>query len=152
VKFLLTEITYFGKPCLVTCDHNCKKAWGMNGRDADEGTQIVFDEDDPDDMAYVEDSKVGDAPDDPGTYEGIGNDGGKPMHPDLHNKWCARECERSQFIEPGEQIEVRDFTQPFYNIPSRHGVENAKIELGGPYTPSVPFEHKKSWFVKVKQK
>lgn len=119
----------------------------MNGRDPEDGTQINFDEDDPDDIAYVEDSKTGEAPDDPGTYEGFGNDGGKPMHPDHHNKWCARECERSQFIEPGEDIFVRDFSQPVYNIHTRH--ENAEIDLGETYRPSVPFEHRKARFVEV---
>ncbi len=152
MKFLLTEITFYNKPCLATCDHQCEKAWGLNGRRAEDGTVIEFDDNDPDDIAYVEDSKVGRAPDDPGTYEGIGDDGGKPMHPTLHNKWCVRECERCETIDPGETVVVRDFSQPVYNIPSRHGVENAKIELGGPYTPSDPFVHKKSWFVKVKRK
>ncbi len=65
-----TKIIYFGKNVILSCDGKCDKAWGINwiGK------------------------KIKPAPIDPGTYEG-----GHPKPIDKkHNKWCARECERSK--------------------------------------------------------
>ncbi len=64
-----TKIKFFTKDVILSCDGKCDSAWGMNWHGKKE--------------------KV--APIDPGTYEG-GH--AKPVNK-KHNKWCARECERS---------------------------------------------------------
>ena len=66
-----TKIIYFGQNVILSCDVKCDEAWGNNWRD----------------------EKKAPAPSDPGTYEG-GH--AKPRNK-THNKWCARECERSTF-------------------------------------------------------
>lgn len=76
-------IIFFGQQAKVNCDENCNKAWGINLRPRiyaelpDEiyplpggsifpaGKEIDFD-----DYAYLSDNELGDAPIDPGTYEG----------------------------------------------------------------------------------
>lgn len=150
MKALLTEISYCGQKVLTTCDHRCEKAWGINGRsyfaDRDK-CQISFDDNEPDDIAYPPDHEVGDAPRNPGTYEG---GQGKPMHPEVHNKWCVRECERCEFIDPDKPITVRDFSHTRYNMCNRHPVEHPDFNLGRVYTPSDPFESGKAWFEGVK--
>jgi hypothetical protein len=79
-----TKIIYFGKPCILQCDTKCNKAWGINSH-----PRIG-------DM-MIDDNLLGEAPIDPGTYEG-----GQGKNPLSHNKWCARECERSKIIQIGE--------------------------------------------------
>ena len=95
-------ITYFGQKTKVACDGNskiacdgnCRKAWGINNRPK---RQLS---DDPDDYVFLADSELGDAPADPGTYEG---GYGKPTSPaEFPNKWCVRECERSEMSAPGK--------------------------------------------------
>ncbi len=126
------DIVYFGKPAQVACDNNCRKAWGHNGR-----PQVYFDRDgmvvgihgengkdfqpeDWDNFAYLPDYLLGEAPDDPGTYEG---EHGKPdwqiQTPDKLNKWCVRECERSAIRELGKPCSpvVPDFNDYRFNIP-----------------------------------
>jgi hypothetical protein len=65
-----TRIIFFGQRVILSCDGDCAHAWGVNWH-----------------------GKKGDAaPDDTGWYEG-----GHPKPTDrVHNKWCARECERSK--------------------------------------------------------
>lgn len=103
-------ITYFGQPAKVICDRNCSKAWGINLRPK---TQLSNDEDD---YVYLTDGELGEAPVDPGTYEG---GFGKPSLPDVFpNKWCVRECERCEMSEPGkytEPLEPKDWNKPVYN-------------------------------------
>ncbi len=111
---LKTQIV-FDQTCLAVCDHKCEKAWGINGRSHFEGVSIAYD--DEDDNVYLADHEVGIAPNDLGTYEG-GH--GKPMHPDKHNKWCVRECERCAIIDPNDEIRLPDFSKRRYNIPSLH--------------------------------
>lgn len=96
-------IMYFGQPSVIACDARCSKAWGVNSRPK---VQLSADEDD---YEYLADDELGDAPDDPGTYEG---GQAKPRHPaELLNKWCARECERCAGPAPqGELIQLKDFT------------------------------------------
>jgi hypothetical protein len=56
-----------------------------------------------DDFAWLADGELGDAPADPGTYEGLAMEG-KPATvtgPDDLNRWCVRECERMSVSEPG---------------------------------------------------
>lgn len=64
-----TNITFCGQPAVLECDGNCSQAWGINWCG----------------------EKIGIAPEDPGTYEG----GHAKPTDKKHNKWCARECERS---------------------------------------------------------
>lgn len=120
---LKTDITYFGQATTVVCDHKCEKAFGLNTRPQSHG-----DPDNDDDIIWHADYEVPDAPEDPGTYEG---GEGKPMHPTRHNKWCVRECERSDLCRPGKPIRYPDWSQRRYNIPSLHGTENAFHEVRG---------------------
>jgi hypothetical protein len=88
---LSKDIIYFGIPNVLICDGKCNKAWGINNR---ETNQLSDDEDDYETLA---DDDLGEAPEDPGTYEG---DHAKPIYDDEKlNKWCCRECERSVMIE-----------------------------------------------------
>lgn len=133
-KALIT-IGYGGNPgpiqaCI--CDMRCNKAWGVNGRrHAGELSQLS---DDDDDIVYTCDAESGVAPSDPGTYEG-GH--AKPLTPVNHNKWCLRECERSNVIDVGERMTLKDLTKPFYNMPSKNGVENGQIDLRFDLTPNI---------------
>ena len=117
-------IRYFGQPCVLICDGKCEKAWGMNNRPSAyniNGKYIKMgrcdtpDDDDfnEDDSCYLADGELGDAPLCPGVWEG-GH--GKPIeHQDKLNKWCCRECERSETFEYDEVIVVRDLSKRFYN-------------------------------------
>ncbi len=103
---LIGRGTYFYVDVITVCDRKCNKAWG--------GTQRPrIDNDDPT-SAYLADDELGEAPQDPGTYEGIH---GKPLPPvTIHNKWCYRECERCTMIRLDEfetytAIELKDFSQ-----------------------------------------
>lgn len=99
-------ITYFGKSVRFSCDEKCSKAWGINSR-----PRIQL-SDDIDDYAFLADDEVGEAPMNPGTYDGFDT---KPVSPELFpNKWCLRECERCQ-----REFEIVDFTKRFYNIKER---------------------------------
>ncbi len=109
-EILVKWITYNGKPAIVACDANCKKAWGINRRPKE---QISEDEDD---YAFLADQELGRAPAYPGSYEGADT---KPQRPeDRLNKWCVRECERSVMERPGTLLVLPDFTQRVYNKPS----------------------------------
>lgn len=109
------QIVYFGQPAVVICDANCGKAWGIHGR-----PKARLGED-PDDFAYLADNEVGEAPADPGTYEG-GH--AKPTHPDERlNKWCVRACERCTMSSSGgagQVIEATDFSRRLFNQPWKH--------------------------------
>lgn len=87
-------IQYFGQPCKVNCDGNCKKAWGINSR-----PQVQL-SDDVDDYEYLADCELAIAPDDPGTYEG--GDAKPQSNSEFPNKWCVRECERCNQSRSGE--------------------------------------------------
>lgn len=71
-----TEIKFFGKSVILSCDGECSSAWGINFNGEKNGT----------------------APVDPGTYEG----GHAKPTDGKHNKWCARECERSNMTDAVE--------------------------------------------------
>ncbi|MFA5489289.1 MAG: hypothetical protein WC284_08730 [Candidimonas sp.] len=83
-----TDIVFLGKSCVMACDGKCEKAWGINSR-----PRLSNDD-------YALDSETDMAPVNPGTYEG---GDGKPTNKQ-HNKWCARECERSSIFGPNEPI------------------------------------------------
>jgi hypothetical protein len=110
-------ILYFGQPAKVACDGNCKKAWGINQR-----ARISLSGNE-DDYAYLADDELGEAPEDPGTYEG---GYGKPSSADYFpNKWCVRECERCSMSKPGEHdkpLAVEDFSKRVFNLPRLEAV------------------------------
>lgn len=103
------SIIFFGQPLILACDGKCEKAWGINVRPK----KLLSD--DVDDFYWIPDQELGMAPEDPGTYEG-----GHGKSPLSLNKWCARECERSVMEPTLTQIKLRDFSKPYYNIPSKH--------------------------------
>ncbi len=104
-------ITYFGHPAKVCCDGNCSKAWGINNRPR---VQLS---DNEDDYELLADHELGDAPEDPGTYEGWQ---GKPLSAsEFPNRWCVRECERcrmSEFGKYAEPLAVKKFDERRRNI------------------------------------
>jgi len=65
-----TEIIFCRQKAILSCDAKCNIAWGINWHGQKNTT----------------------APINPGTYEG---GYAKPIDK-KHNKWCARECERSE--------------------------------------------------------
>lgn len=108
------HIIFLGQPCILACDGQCNKAWGLNARPK------AMLSDDEDDFVFLADDALGEAPADPGTYEG---GQGKPSEtpltdPGYMNKWCARECERSRIVKQGEPIVLRDMKNPRPNRPS----------------------------------
>lgn len=115
-QLLKKDIMYCAQDAVLACDGKCEKAWGINVRArVDLGS-------DPDDYYWPADSELGDAPADPGTYEG-GH--GKPdAEHKLESKWCARECERSGLYKPGEPVVLRDFSKRVYNIKSHEPKED----------------------------
>eukprot|EP00919_Chromeraceae_sp_WS-2016_P055429 GHVR01131742.1.p2 GENE.GHVR01131742.1~~GHVR01131742.1.p2 ORF type:complete len:122 (-),score=13.15 GHVR01131742.1:1241-1606(-) len=115
-------ITYFGQKARVKCDGVCNKAWGMNNR-----PKILLSQEDDDDYAWLSDDELGEAPVDPGTYEG---GVGKPLSADAFpTKWCVRECERCVMSHPGEYanpLVLRDFSKRVYNYPQKSVAETVK--------------------------
>ena len=82
--------------------------------------RVICDAPDPvtneDDWFYLPDNMLGEAPTDPGTYEG---EHGKPTNEaEQHNKWCWRQCERSRIFAPGEvcDLPIELAARPFYNF------------------------------------
>lgn len=128
------EIRYFGQLVKVGCDEKCNKAWGMNGRpriypEISEtkifgiGDSSIYPEEniDVDDYGYCTDDELGEAPEDPQTYEG---GEGKPTNKDeIGNKWCVRACERCVMSKMGQfdkPLEFPDFSKRIYNRNSRN--------------------------------
>lgn len=106
-----TIIQYFDQPMKVACDGNCRKAWGINLRPKIQLTEDV------DDYCFLADGELGDAPDDPGTYEGGHAKPTDASH--FPNKWCVRECERCAKSKPGESqlpLEVDDYSVRQFNM------------------------------------
>ncbi len=116
-----TAIMFFSAPCILACDGQCNKAWGINNRPR---KQLSEDEDD---FVFLADDQLGQAPADPGAYEGgYGKPSATPTDdPSIMNKWCARECERSSKLKPSEPITLKDFTNPTPNMPFRHAAYQA---------------------------
>lgn len=105
-----SEILYFGNTVTVQCDGNCEKAWGWASR-----PQKRIDENW---IIYLSDRETGEAPADPGTYEG---GYGKPRsNQEFPNKWCVRQCERCFMSDPGGKIETIDWN---VSQPSREDEE-----------------------------
>lgn len=123
-NLFVTKIRYFERHCLAVCDYRCDKAWGISG----DRPELSRGSDDVDDVIWFADDEVAVAPDNPGSFEG---GFGKPMHPQEHNKWCVRECERSDVIEIGESISCPDWSHRVYNQPHKHNkAGNPRIETG----------------------
>ena len=108
---LAKQVKFFDNILILACDGKCNKAWGINSRPLNQLS------DDDGDFEWLNDNELGDAPDDPQTYEG---QHGKPQawHERL-NKWCARECERSIMARPNEAFELKDFSQRIPNLHKR---------------------------------
>lgn len=124
-------IQYCGQSAKVCCDGNCRKAWGQNNRPK------AWLSDHEDDYEYLADSELGEAPADPGTYEGgIGKPGSVIEFP---TKWCVRECERCNMSDPGrygEPLPVLSFDDRRKNLIV---VENMKLSKRVP-ARTVTFE------------
>lgn len=106
------EITMFGKRVVVACDGRCNKAWGISSR-----PKVEFDTQEPDDVAWLADDELGDAPANPRSYEGRD---GKPDGPQSMNKWCYRQCERSKIADLDETFSLPDFSKRVFNQPWKH--------------------------------
>ena len=117
-------VTYCGQLIKVNCDGNCKKAWGINSRPK---VQLS---DDEDDYAFLADDELGEAPADPGTYEG--NDAKPESVARFPNKWCVRECERCARSKPSEcdlPLAIKSFSKRVYNLNWRNAVEKSRDEI-----------------------
>ena len=104
------EIKWFGFAAVLACDGLCAKAWGISNR-----PKVSLSEDE-DDIVWLSDGELGEAPVDPGTYEG---GCAKPTDLSGKNRWCARECERGIVAHPGHPITPRDFSRRRFNQPWR---------------------------------
>lgn len=117
---ILSQIVYCGQNVLVGCDGKCNKAWGTSVRE-----KVILDPENEDDYRYLTDSELGDAPENPGTTEGASC---KPLATETkHNKWCVRECERSQIENNLEDLVLYDFDKEYYNVDYR--TRNAKLNV-----------------------
>jgi len=106
------QIVYCGNTRILVCDANCQKAWGLNNRPR---VKLSGNEDD---YAMLADDELGEAPANPGTYEG---GCGKPQNlAERLNRWCARECERSVLAAPGDDFALPDYRTRYYNIAPHH--------------------------------
>ena len=106
------SIQYLFQPAVLICDARCDKAWGISHRPYHQLSNV-----DEDDYETLADDELGAAPINPGTAEGSDM---KPQAPeDRLNKWCARECERSVLLRPGETETLPDFTKRIPNIPTK---------------------------------
>lgn len=83
---IATKQVFFGRPIWLACDGECGQAWGHNWHGVKEAQ----------------------APADPGTYEG----GHAKPTDKRHNKWCARECERSAILSRGDHPADKDVILP----------------------------------------
>jgi hypothetical protein len=105
-------IPYGRETIQVACDRHCHKAWGSTTRPS---IQLS---DDEDDLVYLADDELGDAPADPGTYEAWD---AKPSSPDhFPNRWCVRACERCAMVPVGQEIVLQDWSVRQYNMPWLH--------------------------------
>lgn len=109
-------VIYFDQPIRIKCDDKCNKSWGINNR-----PKMQLDKNDEDDYYFLSDDELGEAPADPGTYEGCH---AKPRsESDKGNKWCIRECERCARSKTGESdlpLVLEDFGKRVFNIPDKH--------------------------------
>jgi hypothetical protein len=112
-------ITYCGIQAKVGCDEKCNKAWGITLRPKEQLS------DDFEDVVYLSDDELGDAPKYPKCWEG--GDGKPTCDEEKMNKWCIRQCERCVMTEYGRQDETlvyKDWCVRRYNIPWLHKNDN----------------------------
>lgn len=111
---LIDTIPFLGSKIKVACDGNCSKAWGISQRPYVQLSGYC------DDIAYLSDSELEQAPVNPQTYE----DGhAKPLTTDdFPNKWCVRECERCIRLDlvTNKPLDLHDFSKRVYNQPWKH--------------------------------
>lgn len=118
-------IVFFGQRLVLACDGRCDKAWGINGRPRH---RFQPEDIEPDDHVHLPDSALGTAP---GPGETVGLSEGGEMKPSAvpltdgarMNKWCARECERSEKVKPGAPIVLDNMEDPIPNMPHRRTPE-----------------------------
>jgi hypothetical protein len=107
-------ITFCFQKAKVRCDEKCNKAFGISSR------PFIKLSDNVDDIVRLSDDEVGEAPIDPGTYEG---GDAKPIPKDkIPNKWCVRECERCSMSQPekyNEPLNLKDWSKRVYNFKDR---------------------------------
>lgn len=106
------QIIAFGQPLVIACDGKCASAFGVNGRPHEQLS------DDPDDIVWYSDKEAGVAPESGKTV--ILAEGGecKPSNEnEVLNKWCFRECERCEKVDPGKELIWTDWSQRVYNKP-----------------------------------
>lgn len=118
---LVKQIGWYGATAQLACDGRCDKAWGINGRPKRSLS------DDPDDYVFLSDDALGVAP---GPGETVGVSDGGHMKPsavplteaesDRMNKWCIRECERSEVNDTGREFDLPDLANPSPNKGSRN--------------------------------
>lgn len=122
MKPLITYGFFSGVRVRFVCDRKCTKAWGNNARPRrpiaeDEHCiqrTIVGSYYAEDFWEMLPDQELGEAPEKPGSYEGIDT---KPLPPvDSHNRWCVRECERCQTYSPEEPMYIHNFDLPVPNV------------------------------------
>ena len=107
-----SEIVFFGQKTILACDLKCYKAWGIHERPRNQKS------DDPDDYEWLADHELGLAPEMSPITEGDHNKPDQSNEGISHNKWCARECERSVLVKPGESVVLPDFNERISNISS----------------------------------
>lgn len=127
------QIKWMGQEMTLACDGNCAKAWGISQRPK------VSLSNDEDDVEWLADGDLGEAPSDPGTYEG---GYGKPIRSNDMNKWCSRQCERSVIAGPNIPIKLPDWSKRVQNQPWKHDntpkVPGERSDAGRPiYKPST---------------
>lgn len=103
-------IRYLGEMVIMACDGRCSKAWGIDKR-----PRMMVSEAEGD-YCFLSDDDLLEAPVDPGTTEyGEHKPRAAKYFP---NKWCVRQCERSEMFEQGTpEIILHDWSEPKYNIP-----------------------------------
>lgn len=127
--YMASRAKLCGQDATLICDGLCSKAWGMNSR-----PRIKLSDDD-DDIVWLADDELPDAPSDPGTYEG--KDAKPRSHDEAHNRWCWRECERSSTSMPGDPLmKLRDdwsrrvcnITDPYAEIAAEENLERVAAD------------------------
>ncbi len=109
VLLLTKRIVYSGREQIAACDAKCHKAWGIQER-----PKLSL-SDNPDDVVYLSDGELPEAPANPGTFEG---GYGKPLdESERLNRWCVRQCERSDFAPTLAEVKLRDHSVRRYNMP-----------------------------------
>lgn len=96
MKAVIRAIRFCGVNTFVACDGLCTKAWGLNGRPGRN-----------DDRVGLPDDELGEAPADPGTYEGgEGKPAAPPVEGERFSRWCVRECERNVTADYNDRTEA----------------------------------------------